>query len=95
MFFFFAGEVKCSVLLEPMSLMSYRATETLLNVTNIRLRVIGAEKIPQWRTENAAGERTHILSGWFGKFGEQFYLSYQILSCISLFQSMTRTTASH
>lgn len=44
MFFFFAGEVKCSVLLEPMSLMSYRATETLLNVTNMRLRVIGAEK---------------------------------------------------
>lgn len=39
--------------------------------------------------ENATAEKIYIqiLSGWLG---EQFYLPYQMLSCISLIQSVAK-----
>lgn len=101
-----AREVVCSVLLQPTSLMSYQATEAAFKRHKQAPENNWGLNTPQWgergreregleNIKNAAGEQTHILSGWLSEFGEQFYLSYQILSCISLFQSMRRTTASH
>lgn len=45
------------------------------------LRIIWGLQIPHWRGKK------NILSGWLG---EQFDLPYQMLPCVSLFQSVTK-----